>query len=95
MSADRIENDYTTFDSAEQPVMSAVRVEQSAAMATCWLCGKLNRLPTLKPMRSNDLPELVLRHIVDRYCTSTVPLICLVCDVFITTAVKNAAESVA
>ena len=92
MSADRIEKDNTSFDSAEQPVMSAVRVEQSAAMATCWLCGKVNRLQSLKPMRSNDLPELVLRHIVDRYCTNTVPLICVVCDVFLSTAVKNAAE---
>ena len=80
---------------AEQPAMSAGRVERASVLSSCWLCGTQDSMETMKPMGSNNMPEPVLRCIVERYCNNMVPLICCVCDVFIATAVKNAAESFA
>ena len=74
---------------AQQPAMSAGRVEQPAVLSYCWLCATQDSMEAMKPMGSNDLPEPVLRCIVERYCNNMVPLICCVCDVFIATAVKT------
>ena len=46
---------------AQQPAMSAGRVEQPAVLSYCWLCATQDSMEAMKPMGSNDLPEPVLR----------------------------------
>ena len=76
-------------DSVEQPVVLH-SVEKPVVLTKCWLCARQHPFETLKPLSTTSISKTVQRLLADRYFGNAVPLICAACDVFITTAVKNA-----
>ena len=81
--------------SVQQPAMSASRVERPATLSKCWLCARTHSLDALQTLQTRHLPAPVLQCLVERYSRTTMPLICSACEVFISTATRNAAQACA
>ena len=95
MSASRVEQLAMSASRVEQPAMSASRVEQPATLCKCWLCVRTHSIGALHTLHTRHLPAPVLQCIVERYSRTAVPLICSACEVFISTAMRNAARACA
>ena len=81
--------------SVDQPAMSASRVQQPATLSKCWLCPRTHPIDALQTLQTLHLPAPVLQCIVERYSRTAMPLICPACEVFISTATRNAARACA
>ena len=79
--------------SVQQPAVTASRVEQPATLSKCWLCASTHSIDELRTLQTCHLPAPVLQCLVDRYSRTAMPLICSACQLFISTAMRNAAQA--
>ena len=79
--------------SVQQPAVTASRVEQPATLSKCWLCASTHSIDELRTLQTCHLPAPVLQCLVDRYSRTAMPLICSACQLFISTAVRHAAQA--
>lgn len=93
--ASRIEPPAMSASKVEQPAMAASRVEQPATLTKCWLCASAHSIDALQTLQTLHLPAPVLQCLVERYSRTAIPLICSACEVFISTAMRNAARACA